>query len=228
MDQPRPISDFLTSISAVILPMLLLLVAFVIDAGVLFYRVLPDMPLLLKLSASAFLGFALSFPLLIAAVNSRILPRIGWFGFPELFAIFSAFMTALFFDVFTPQDAHWSWYVLVAFLSVFLGLIDYLYAYLFIEKYRRANATDKKLALLEKLQPEHDQLKAAFNEQSAALKAAQTALKEYHRQLTCKHCGQLVPEGFGALRNHIQRKCPNKPNAGASVPLVPLTKPQKP
>ena len=198
-------SKFLTSLIAVIIPMMILLAAFVIDAGVLFYRAFPEMPYGFKIAASAFLGFALAFPLLLTAVNSELLPKWKWLDFPKIFAVFTAVMTAMFFDVFQTTGKHWSWYVLVGFLSIGLGLIDWLYAYLFIRKYQLESDQVDYKAKYEKVRDTPRQL----SEAQALLISARTELKEYKKMLTCPHCGKLS-KSHSAHRNHVTR-CDQNP-----------------
>lgn len=219
------IPKFLTSITAVVVPMLVLLFAFIINTSVLYHRALPeDMSELLRLAASGLLGFALAFPLILTAVNSQLLSgfKIWKIGFPETFGVFTAFMTALFFDVFNNPGAPWHWFVLVGFISVLHGLIDYLYAYLFIKKYQEETTEQKAAEMIKQLIPENEQLKKQNAEIEKLLSEANKLLSEYQKQLTCKHCGTLIPEGFSALRNHIQRKCPVKNQLKHDNTLTPI------
>ncbi len=117
-------SNFLNSLTAVLVPMMVLLFAFIIDASVLFYRALPnDMSVYLKYPASGALGFSIAFPLLLTAVNSELLPAWikgnKWVGFPMLFALFTVIMTLLFFEIFSVKGKTWDWYFLICFLSLF-------------------------------------------------------------------------------------------------------------
>ncbi|MEL6558364.1 MAG: hypothetical protein AAFQ94_09280 [Bacteroidota bacterium] len=216
---------FLNSIKAVLIPMIVLLVAFIIDAGVLFYRAFPEMPLYLKLPASIFMGFAVAFPLLVTSVNSKLLPKAkNGFGFPELFGIFSAIMTLFFFDFFSfPEGKPVSWYTLVMFLSVFVGLIDYLYAHLFVLKNKEENDHQHYKGLYESQLEINETLNGKFSEAKNQLKEATQSLNEYDdtlselnqklnemkKELTCEHCGHLS-KTYSAHRNHVNR-CKSNP-----------------
>ncbi|MEQ8628080.1 hypothetical protein [Ekhidna sp.] len=200
---------FLKSLTAVIIPMMILLAAFVIDAGVLFYRAFPYMPDGLRLAASAFLGFALAFPLLLTAINSKLLPTTTikgkHVGFPELFAVFTAFMTAMFFDVFNAEGKHWSWYVLVAFLSIGLGLVDWLYASLFVNKDYQENEQIDYKEKYEAIAHTPGEL----SECKKTLEETRKALIECKKRISCRHCGE-PQKSYSALRTH-EGRCGENP-----------------
>lgn len=207
--------NFLNSLNAILIPMIIVLLAFVIDAGVLFFRAFPDMPYLLKLVAAANLGFGLAFPLLLTSINSRELPKVSFLwkkvGFPELFAVCTAFMIALFFEI-VPGGL----LVVKIFLSVMLGLIDYLYAYLFVSKYQAEQSEtsyEEQYTELESRFSEvrHDLKRTQMNliESDTSLEKATKELNEYRKQLTCPHCNEQLKR-FGSYRNHVNR-CPENP-----------------
>ena len=207
--------------------MIVLLVAFIIDAGVLFYRAFPEMPFYLKLPASIFMGFAVAFPLLVTSVNSKLLPKAkSGFGFPELFGIFSAVMTLFFFDFFSfPAGKPLSWYALVIFLSVFVGLIDYLYAHLFVLKNNEERDYLHYKGLYDSQLEINAGLSAKLSEASKSLKNTEHNLKEsdkalnqitvelneVKKELTCDYCGHLS-KTYSAHRNHVNRCSANPKN----------------
>lgn len=195
---------FLNSLSFIMVPMLMLILGVWIEAGVLFNRAFLDtMEAAFRYPASALFGLAVALPILLTSIHSHILPeffqiRGKKFGFPELFGVFSSIMVIMLFDVFADKPRHYSWFVLVGFLAVFIGLIDYLYAHLYKKKYEQ-EARETREA-----NPE-------LREARAALRESLKELKEYRQSLTCPHCGQ-IPETktYSAHRNHVNR-CPKNP-----------------
>lgn len=215
------IAKFLTSLKAVLIPMLMLQGALIIDAAILVHRSFPEIPAPFKIVASALLGFALAFPLLLSSVNSYILKdlRVLWFtiSFPMLFAGFTVFMSLLFFRAFDPQPTwNMSNYILVYFLSIFFGLIEYLYADLFVKKNQQRI---KDLHLKEgfaELQVKHSELKINFHElkeDQVQLKKAYTQLNQDYaklkEQVVCKHCGH-ESDTLSKAKYH-QTNCPENP-----------------
>ncbi len=203
-------AKFLNSLTAIVIPMIILLFAFVIDASVLFYRAFPtDMPEALKLVASSFLGFAIAFPLLLTAVNRKLLAKFGE-TFPIVFAVFSAIMTAFFFDVFAAEGKDLSWYWLVGFLSVFVGLIDYLYAHLFVEKFAievvEELASDQ-LAVMTSAFNVLDRKYSQLEHSAAQLKDKSSQYDALRLQLTCKYCKTV--KSPGTISSH-QSNCKKK------------------
>jgi|GEM_PF-5189891 len=214
---------FLNSLQAIMIPMLILILGFWIDASVLFYRAFAGALVdALRYPASIFLGFAVALPLLLTAINNPILPglQIGTkkIGFPELFGIFTILMVLMFFDFFNPEKTHpASWYYLVLFLSLFLGLIDYLYAYLYVSKYKLSQIDWKAqwFTMARRTVTYRQKLKrttAKLSEYQTKLSEASHELNEYRQSLTCPHCGH-IPEkkSYSAHRNHVTR-CPQNPN----------------
>jgi Zn finger protein HypA/HybF involved in hydrogenase expression len=193
--------------------MVIVLVAFVIDAGVLFFRAFPEMPFWLKLIASANLGFGLAFPLLLTSINNNLLPKWRGFGFPELFAICTTFMIALFFDIIPGGLDTVRW-----FLSIMLGLIDYLYAFLFVNKYSQQVQTidlGQKLffkeAALDDAMKQLKEKTTKLNEYIDELNEAEEELNEYRQSLTCPHCStEVQTKSYSAYRNHVGR-CEQNP-----------------
>ncbi|GAA4273737.1 hypothetical protein U6A24_02630 [Aquimarina gracilis] len=211
------IAKFLNSLEAILIPMLILLIAFIVDAGVLFYRVLPEyMNENLKLFASIMLGIAVAFPLLLTSVNSNLLKHKYKVGFPEIFGFCSFFMTLLFFDVFSAEIKPLNWYLTTVFMCLLLGLIDYLYADLFVKKYNQIYNLELQQQDYEKLKDENEsilkdldksdlvlqQSKEELSKTKESLQRTISSLEEANEKLTCPHCGQLQ-KSVSAYRNHI-------------------------
>jgi len=215
------VAKFLTSLKAVLIPMLMLQGALIIDAGILVYRAFPAMPEAFKLVASALLGFALAFPLLLSSVNSYILKevKILWWSisFPMIFAGFTVFMSLLFFGAFDPQPT-WtnSNYILVYFLSVFFGLIEYLYADLFVKKNKQRIRDIGLEEGFAELQKAHSDLKLnhhALKESHSELQKAHSDLNKSHAKLmellTCQHCRDTFDKVHQKKRH--EAKCMDNP-----------------
>ncbi len=211
------IAKFLNSLEAILIPMLILLIAFIVDAGVLFYRVLPEyMNENLKLFASVMLGIAVAFPLLLTSVNSNLLKHKYKVGFPEIFGFCSFFMTLLFFDVFSAETKPFNWYLTTIFMCLLLGLIDYLYADLFVKKYNQISNLEQQQQDYEKLKDENKRLLKDLDKSDLVLKQSKEelsitkeslqstmdSLEEANEKLTCPHCGKLQ-KSVSAYRNHI-------------------------
>ncbi len=233
------IAKFLNSLEAILIPMLILLIAFIVDAGVLFYRVLPKyMNENLKLFASIMLGIAVAFPLLLTSVNSNLLKQKYKVGFPEIFGFCSFFMTLLFFDVFSAKTKPFNWYLTTVFMCLLLGLIDYLYADLFVKKYNQINnleqqqldyknLQDKNRSLTEELDKSSVVLQKSKQELSKTKESLQrtiSSLEEANEKLTCPHCGQLQ-KSVSAYRNHIGNCKDNPKNKlNGKTKSIPITK----
>ncbi|WP_282079572.1 hypothetical protein [Aquimarina algiphila] len=211
------IAKFLNSLEAILIPMLILLIAFIVDAGVLFYRVLPkDMNEDLKLFASIMLGIAVAFPLLLTSVNSDLLKHKYKIGFPEIFGFCSFFMTLLFFDVFSADVKSFNWYLTSVFMCLLLGLIDYLYADLFVKKYNQINNLEQQLLDFQKLKDQSESLsneldksdlvlqqsKEELSQTKESLQRTIESLEEANEKLTCPYCRQLQ-KSVSAYRNHL-------------------------
>ncbi len=211
------IAKFLNSLEAILIPMLILLVAFIVDAGVLFYRVLPEyMNENLKLFASIMLGIAVAFPLLLTSVNSNLLKHKYKIGFPEIFGFCSFFMTLLFFDVFSADIKSFNWYLTSVFMCLLLGLIDYLYADLFVKKYNQIHNLEQQQIDYEKLKNKNESLVKELDESSLflekskgelsktkeSLQRTMGSLEEANEKLTCPYCSQLQ-KSVSTYRNHL-------------------------
>ncbi len=211
------IAKFLNSLEAILIPMLILLIAFIVDAGVLFYRVLPkDMNKDLKLFASIMLGIAVAFPLLLTSVNSNLLKHKYKIGFPEIFGFCSFFMTLLFFDVFSAEIKSFNWYLTSVFMCLLLGLIDYLYADLFVKKYNQIKNLEQQLLDFQKLKDQNESLLKELDKSGLVLQKSKEelfqtkenlqrttgSLEEANEKLTCPYCSQLQ-KSVSAYRNHI-------------------------
>lgn len=233
------VAKFLNSLEAILIPMLILLIAFIVDAGVLFYRVLPeDMNENLKLFASIMLGVAVAFPLLLTSVNSNLLKHKHKVGFPEIFGFCSFFMTLLFFDVFSADTKPFNWYLTTVFMCLLLGLIDYLYADLFVKKYNQINNLEQRLLDFQKLKDQNESLskeldksglvllqsKEELSQTKESLQRTLSSLEEANEKLTCPHCGQLQ-KSVSAYRNHIG-SCKDNPKnkLNGKVKSISITK----
>ena len=213
--------NYIQSIKAVILPMMLLLLVFIIDASVLFYRVLPEMHHYLRIIVCVLMGISLAFPLLLTAVNSNHLSKWGKVGFPELFSVVSFGMTLFFFDLPSmPENKPISWYLLVIFLSFCLALVDYLYASLFVAKLKQIKAIQGNATQVSDLRQKNSDLQKQVDElQSISLRYEQlkekheqvrAELKTFTDQLVCKYCGHESPT-ITANQSH-QSRCDQNPN----------------
>jgi len=215
--------NFLNSLSAIMVPMLILFAGFWIEASVLFFRAFEgSMTDVLRYPAASFMGFAVTSPLLLTAINSLLLPgflvRGVKIGFPELFGVFTVMMVLLFFDAFGETVRPTSWYLLIGFIAVFLGLIDYLYAFLLVRKYREeVEQVDFKTkyndlyAEVVQMEQAHqrttDKLKeyhSALTEARRTLNETEMRLNEYRQALTCPHC-QRESKTHSAHKNHVAR-----------------------
>ena len=211
------IAKFLNSLEAILIPMLILLVAFIVDAGVLFHRVLPNyMDENLKMVASIMLGIAVAFPLLLTSVNSNLLKHKYKVGFPEIFGFCSFFMTLLFFDVFSTETKSFNWYLTTVFMCLLLGLIDYLYADLFVKKYNQIKNVEQQQLNYKKLKDENESLikdldqsnlvleqtKKELYKTKESLHRTMNGLEEANEKLTCPYCSQLQ-KSVSSYRNHL-------------------------
>ncbi|WP_438424865.1 hypothetical protein [Aquimarina macrocephali] len=219
--------------------MLILLIAFIVDAGVLFYRVLPEyMDKDLKLFASIMLGIAVAFPLLLTSVNSDLLKHKYKIGFPEIFGFCSFFMTLLFFDVFSAEIKSFNWYLTSVFMCLLLGLIDYLYADLFVKKCNQIHNLAQWQLDYEKLIDENQSLTKELDKSDLVLQQSEEellktkeslkgtieSLEEANEKLTCPYCKQLQ-KSISAYRNHIG-SCKDNPKnkLNGKVKSISITK----
>ena len=125
-------------------------------------------------------------------------------------------MTLLFFDVFSAETKPFNWYLTTVFMCLLLGLIDYLYADLFVKKYNQINNLKQQQQDYEKLINENENLIKDLDKSSLVLEQSKqelsktkeslqrtiTNLEEANEKLTCPHCGQLQ-KSVSAYRNHI-------------------------
>ncbi|MBU2914551.1 hypothetical protein [Reichenbachiella agariperforans] len=206
------VANGINSLAAVMIPMLTLILAFIIHASTLIYRALPDdMVIEFKLVASAALGFSMVLPLLLTAVNSELLPKWysnnNWVGFPMLFGVFTIIMTLFFFDVFEAKGKSMSWYFLNVFISLFFGLIDYLYVFLFVAKYKETTNREMESKLQEDYKMKYQQLESKHQQlkhNSKQLKEDSAQYNELLKQLTCKYCGEV--KTISSIKSH-QARC---------------------
>lgn len=218
----KRIAEFFTSLGAVILPMVILLAALVIDGAVLLFKSFPaDIPFGIKLAACVLLGFAIAWSLLLTSVNSGLLKRWNteWFsiGFPEVFGLCTVAMSLFFFDVWNlPAETHWSKPLLMVFLSVLFGVVEYLYCFIFVAKLREKHSEESFEKLYEQA---HYDLQVALarvensrqyiKELQEGVESTDKELSEYKRVLTCAHCG-TVSASISTHRRHVGR-CEKNP-----------------
>ncbi len=212
-------------------PMLMLIMAVWIESGILFYRALKDsMEDPFRWAASILFGFSVAMPILLTSIHTEILPGVKIagkkIGFPELFGLFSTILVLMLFDVFATRERHVSWYVLVGFLSVFIGLIDYLYAHLYVGKQKADSdeintqrELEHKTTMLEDAQLQLEEYHEKLLEATKRHKASQLRLNEAHEKLneieekfTCPYCKEVLEIKPGnALKNHKHR-CDKNPS----------------
>lgn len=215
----------LNSLDAITTPMLMLICAVGIEASVLFNRALSEsMDIWFRIPASMLFGFSVALPILLTSIHKQLLPglpiRDKKIGFPELFGLFSAFMVLLLFDVFGEKQRSTSWYVLVSFLAIFIGLIDYLYAHLYVAKYNEefgkedlSKQYDEKCRELNEANQSLHECRVKLGEAVNELMEARQELAEFYESLKCVHCGELpATKSYSAKRNHENRCTQNPKN----------------
>lgn len=185
-----PVEDFINSIYAVTIPMLLLVVAFMLKATSLFYSVIEIQHNSIRLVASIFLGIAVSLTLLTVSVNSNLLAQNKW---QIVFAICSFIMLLFVFKVISSKHLDHSQYALRIFLSLLLSIIEYLYSHLFVIKYNDHQNQSEEVLRQEKLSLDYQKLtvdheKLTVDHESISKDYAKLLI--YKEALKCKKCGE--------------------------------------
>lgn len=189
------IEDFLNSLRAVTVPMLLLIVSFSIKLSALFYDSFEIQVEAFKIAASILMAIAASLTLLTVSVNSQL---FNTNKFPLIFAICTGIIMLFVFKVIGEQNYHWSEYVKRIFLSIFLAITEYVYSKLFIRKYNENKDTIQ-------LQEEHKELQLDYHrtltelgstkdelqENSQELNKTKVELDKFLKEFSCKHCGHI-------------------------------------
>jgi len=198
-----------------------------IDAGIVFNRAFTTSitEVNFRVAVSVLSGFSIAVAILLTSIHTEILPKLSIrkkdIGFPEMFGIFSVFLMLMVFDVFgdDPKNPHkTNWYLLVIFLSIFRGLIDYLYAHLYVGKQKADNQEESAVAELKRKEDEFTEAQMRLTEYQESIIDATLKLKEAHKRLeeyqaafTCPHCGKVSKtKTHSALKNHVNR-CDKNP-----------------
>ncbi|WP_271730127.1 hypothetical protein [Aquimarina algiphila] len=188
-----PVENFLNSIYAVTIPMLLLILAFSIKLSALFYTVFEIPVLELKLAASILLAVAVSLTLLSVSVNAKLFETDV---FPIVFAICSGVMLLFVFKVISVDVLHWSEYVKRGFLSAFLATVEYVYSKLFVKKYQEHKFNESHPLADERLNKARESLKKSVLD----LNQTKQDLERYKAELKCPKC-QKQHDTFSRRKN---------------------------
>ena len=211
--------DFIKGITAILILMAILLIVFIVDASVLFWRVLPeDMDIWLRGPVSVLMAIPLSVALLLTAVHSNHLPRYKGIGFPEGFSVISFGLTLFFFDLPAMPNRPTDWYALVIFLALCLAMVDYLLAFLFVRKLKELSEEERITEQVTDLQTSNKDLQEkvsalqcdadALQRTTEANQQLKEELQGYHKQHICKHCGKRS-DTISANLTH-QSRCPKR------------------
>lgn len=190
----------ITSLSAVILVMLMVITAMVFFSHTLFSQALPaTMSEWEKISAAWALAFGWELTVLVTTCNVKHLhPRI-----PLIMAICSGLILLYFIQAF---DSSQSWLILTQrwFVGLLVAAINYIYADLFYRKWLEFIAYKEAPFKLVELQSTVIQLESTVNE----LQSKQKELNELQRfrnqvikELTCPHC-KTQQGSYGSLHAH--------------------------
>tara|TARA_R110001606_G_scaffold321004_2_gene467861 strand:- start:21 stop:677 length:657 start_codon:yes stop_codon:yes gene_type:complete len=211
------IAKFLTSLGAVIVPMLIIQAALWIDGAFLLWQSFPAIPEFIRIAAAVLLGFGLCFPLLLTSVNSELLKPLATIDFPKIFGLVTVVLSLLFFDVFRV-DKDTTYYATRVFLSLLLGLVEYLYSFLFVAKWKEKRKEETFEEQYDDLIVRHHELTSEakdFVKQNnllrVKLEAAQTTLNGLLSALRCPHCAHQS-DTPGAHRYHVKTCAKNPKN----------------
>jgi hypothetical protein len=147
-------------------------------------------------TAAWFLSVAIHLTILTTAANSQLVHR----AFPLLFALAGYFITTLFFEAWQwdEQQENYSKGIFVSQLfSVLIAVINYLFVYLFVGKYKELKGEQQELKALQQAkedvvtfqqaatsaEQQLAELKQAFQEEKETLKDSQQALTRAQRQI---------------------------------------------
>lgn len=209
MQNNNKIESFLTSLLAVTIPMLLLIVAITIKVAALFYRSFEIPNNNIRLCASIFLAISVSLTLLTVSVNSQLIKGNKWLGFPEIFALCSVMIMLFVFKVFESDNEHWSWYFQRVFLSLFLGSIEYVYSKLFVKKYEAENKLVNERRELLELRKKFKDTKRELYDTTEELNRTKQELESTKMHFPCRHCGEVLTS-HSTWKKH-EAKCDKNP-----------------
>lgn len=187
------LEDKMTSLRAVSLAVLLYIIGYALKITVLLNDVLVPVitNMVMRYTASAFTGIALSTGLLIVSVN-----EINKYT-PYIISMMDAIMLLLVFNVFSSATLNETF--TSVFISFFMAFIGYQLVSVFVAKYKLVKASKQQsISEAEQLISERKQKLSELEQQITRL-----------QQNTCEYCNQ----GFGtpnALNAHKGR-CKSKP-----------------
>lgn len=138
------ISNFITSVKAVMIAMLLIIVALVFDSHTLFVRTLPsDMGTIAKEVTAWGMAIAFELTVLLATANSNYVHK----SIQYLLAFCTLMTTLFFFDVF--KETNTTKIFQIVFVSIMIACINFIYAELFVKKWKEhlenLNSSDLQL-----------------------------------------------------------------------------------
>ncbi|MFY0628716.1 MAG: hypothetical protein JXR07_20655 [Reichenbachiella sp.] len=207
MKEPKPyeirFAEIITSLGALMLPMLIIICGLAITGGELLHKSFPDsMTTGLKVTASVFFGIILALALTTISVNKDLIKGKYVWIIPLMLAVFSAILLMFFFEVFENWHTDlWHEKFLKIFLSVFFAFLEFIFVMLFIKKLAKSTTDIKLESRIAKL---NDQIKKLFAT-NAKLQETNSQLKTNHQQLielrkenkklvedlTCKKCHKM-------------------------------------
>ena len=198
----------ITSLAAVMVPMILNIIGLAIAGAHLLYTNFPQegMPEAAKLPSAVLIGAVLATALISVAANKKILKpwhdKHKWIGFPLLLAVFSFVLLLFFFQVFelwAERPVHES--MRKIFLGGLIAFLEYIFAYVFVEKKAETQADIKFETKIAKLQATKKQLETTISkleETNKQLKPTKEKLKSLEQEhaklvldLTCRKCGKM-------------------------------------
>ncbi|KZS41884.1 hypothetical protein AWE51_00110 [Aquimarina aggregata] len=189
-----PVEDFLNSIYAVTIPMLLLIISFSIKLSALFYTTFKIPVPELKLAASILLGITVSLTLLAVSVNAKLFETNA---FPIVFAVCSGVMLLFVFEVINEDFLPWSEYVKRIFLSVLLATVEYVFSKMFVKKYQETEKAKERKLEKENLEleiAEHKEELSELKRKVNEIKQAKSELEEEiakENQVCCDECSRV-------------------------------------
>ena len=202
-----PVENFLNSIYAVTIPMLLLVIAFSIKLSALFYTVFEIPVPELRLAASILLGITVSLTLLSVSVNAKLFETNA---FPIVFAVCSGVMLLFVFKVIHEDLLSWSEYAKRSFLSALLATVEYVFSKMFVEKYKEHDENANRTVELKQLKEEFDKVQSELLRITSELTRTKEELKKVHTEFPCKHnCGAVL-SSIGNKKKH-EASCPKNP-----------------
>jgi hypothetical protein len=147
-------------------------------------------------TAAWFLSVAIHLTILTTAANSQLVHR----AFPLLFALAGYFITTLFFEAWqwdTSQENYLQGIFVSQLFSVLIAVINYLFVYLFVGKYKELKGEQQELKVLQQAredvvnfkqaatsaEQQLSELKQSYLERNQSLEASQQALTQAQRQI---------------------------------------------